>query len=179
MFKKLSITILHEINNHLNFIPGITQIIEIQIQYLKCFIKHSYTFISFSKFLLQLFKWIRDCQKKRKSRLSSKHLKKIPIKKFKKGENPKLLDVFTFHRLYWEINQCTGFSWSIKRTWTFFFLCKNWKLGLQSELNSKNTKSTNIETVLPCYLESLVFLIPANCVTNFDSLSAIVIVYYY
>lgn len=50
-------------------------------------------FISFSKFLLQLFKWIRDCQKKRKSRLSSKHLKKIPIKKFKKGENPKLLGV--------------------------------------------------------------------------------------
>lgn len=128
MFKKLSITILHEINNHLIFIPGITQIIEIQIQYLKCFIKHSYTFISFSKFLLQLFKWIRDCQKKRKSRLSSKHLKKIPIKKFKKGENPKLLDVFTFHRLYWEINQCTGFSWSIKRTWTFFFYVKieNW-----------------------------------------------------
>lgn len=128
MFKKLSITILHEINNHLIFIPGITQIIEIQIQYLKCFIKHSYTFISFSKFLLQLFKWIRDCQKKRKSRLSSKHLKKIPIKKFKKGENPKLLDVFTFRRLYWEINQCTGFSWSIKRTWTFFFYVKieNW-----------------------------------------------------
>lgn len=172
MFKKLSITILHEINNHLIFILGITQIIEIQIQYLKCFIKHSYMLISFSKFLLQLFKWIRDCQKKRKSRLSSKHLKKIPIKKFKKGENPKLLDVFTFHRLYWEINQCTGFSWSIKRTWTFFFYVKieNWDC---------NTKSTNMETVLPCYLESLVFLIPANCVTNFDSLSAIVIVYYY
>lgn len=37
--------------------------------------------------LFMLFKWIRDCQKKRKSRLSSKHLKKIPIKKFKKGDN--------------------------------------------------------------------------------------------
>ncbi|XP_022288505.2 E3 ubiquitin-protein ligase RNF13-like [Crassostrea virginica] len=37
--------------------------------------------------LFMLFKWLRDCQKRRKSRLSSKHLKKIPVKKFKKGDN--------------------------------------------------------------------------------------------
>ncbi|XP_062576575.1 E3 ubiquitin-protein ligase RNF13-like isoform X1 [Saccostrea cucullata] len=37
--------------------------------------------------LFMLFKWIRDCQKRRKSRLSTKHLKKIPVKKFKKGDN--------------------------------------------------------------------------------------------
>ncbi|XP_056006376.1 E3 ubiquitin-protein ligase RNF13-like isoform X2 [Ostrea edulis] len=37
--------------------------------------------------LFMLFKWIRDCQRKRKSRLSSKHLKKIPVKKFKKGDS--------------------------------------------------------------------------------------------
>ncbi len=33
----------------------------------------------------QLVRFCRDVHKKRKSRLSTKHLKKVPIKKFKKG----------------------------------------------------------------------------------------------
>ncbi len=41
---------------------------------------------TFATYPLQIAKWIRDIRKRRKSRLSKEHLKKIPIKKFKKGD---------------------------------------------------------------------------------------------
>ncbi|XP_074658548.1 E3 ubiquitin-protein ligase RNF13-like [Tubulanus polymorphus] len=37
--------------------------------------------------IFMLVKWIRDIRKRRKSRLSAQHLKKIPVKKFKKGDD--------------------------------------------------------------------------------------------
>jgi uncharacterized membrane protein len=36
--------------------------------------------------IFMVAKWLRDIRKKHRSRLSKSHLKKIPIKKFKKGE---------------------------------------------------------------------------------------------
>ena len=32
-------------------------------------------------------KWVRDIRKRRRARLSKEHLKKLPVKKFKKGKN--------------------------------------------------------------------------------------------
>ncbi|XP_064638644.1 E3 ubiquitin-protein ligase RNF13-like [Lineus longissimus] len=37
--------------------------------------------------IFMVAKWVRDIRKKRRSRLSKSHLKKIPIKKFKKGDH--------------------------------------------------------------------------------------------